>query len=324
MKILDKTNDLLLRKQIDLPKDLISGIRELKAQKQALILAHYYQYGEIQDLADYVGDSLGLARTGMRSQAKIILLAGVVFMGETAKILSPEKKVICPDLNAGCSLSDNCPADKFKEFISKYPDHRVVTYVNCSAEVKALSDILCTSSNAEKVIASIPADVPIIFAPDRHLGAYLMKKTGRKMLLWEGSCIVHETFDAKKIVQLVARNPDAIFIAHPECPEVVLDLAEHIGSTSSLLDYVKKSSAQKFIVATEEGILHQMRKACPEKTLMPAPVNESCNCAECPYMKLNTLEKIYCALRDETPEIFVPEEIRKRAVLPLERMLAVS
>lgn len=311
-------------KKFNFPENLEEEILRLKKEKNAVLLAHYYQEGGIQDLADYVGDSLGLAQNGAKTDADIIVMAGVVFMAETAKILSPNKKVVIPDTEAGCSLADNCPADKFKEFIDQHPGHYVVSYVNCSAEVKALSDVLCTSSNAVKIINSIPEDQPIIFAPDRHLGAYLKKVTGRDLLLWQGSCIVHETFDAKKIVQLKARHPKALVLAHPECPESVLEYADHIGSTSSILNYAKTSSEQEFIVVTEAGIIHQMQKACPEKTFIPAPNSESCNCAECPFMRLNNLEKLYLCLLNEKPEIDVPEEIRKKALIPLELMLALS
>jgi quinolinate synthase len=303
---------------------LIDEIKRLKSEKNAVIFSHFYQVGEIQDLADYVGDSLGLAQQGAKSDAAIIVLAGVLFMAETAKILSPEKKVLALDLGAGCSLADNCPADEFKKFKAAHPDHYVVTYVNCSAEVKALSDILCTSSNAVKIIESVPSDRKIIFAPDQHLGRYLIKKTGRDMLLWEGSCIVHETFDAKKIVQLKTEHPNALVIAHPECREAVLNLADHVGSTASLLKYSKESPAEEFIVVTEAGIIHQMEKASPHKKFYAAPNSEVCNCAECPYMRLNTVEKLYAALRDEVPAIDVPEDIRVRAVIPLQRMLEVS
>lgn len=309
---------------MDSESQIIQEINDLRKEKNAIILAHYYQEGIIQDIADYVGDSLGLAQAGAKTNADIIIMAGVVFMAETVKVLNPEKKVLAPDLEAGCSLADNCPADKFEAFIKKHPDHKVVTYVNCSVEVKALSDVLCTSSNAVKIIESFPKEQKLIFAPDQHLGNYLIKKTGRDLLLWDGSCIVHETFDAKKIVQMQARHPDAIFIAHPECPASILDYAKHIGSTSSLLNFVKSSEAKEFIVGTEEGIIHQMKKACPDKTFYSAPVNENCNCAECPYMKLNTLEKIRNCLREENNEILIEEEIRKKAVLPLERMLELS
>jgi len=305
-------------------KELIEGIKKLKKEKNAVIYAHFYQEGTIQDLADYVADSLGLARKGAEESADIILLAGVLFMGETAKILSPEKKVLVPDMDAGCSLADNCPPDEFAAFKKAHPDHYVVSYVNCSAEVKALSDILCTSSNAVSVIESIPKDQKIIFAPDKHLGNYLIKKTGREMVLWDGACIVHETFDAKKIVQLKAKNPEAIIIAHPECPENVLAVAEHIGSTSSLLNFTKDSDAKEFIVVTEAGIIHQMKKSSPNKIFHAVANSDTCNCAECPFMRLNTLQKIYNALRDEKPEVIIEPELIKKAVLPLEKMLAIS
>ena len=304
---------------------VISEIERLRREKNAVIMAHYYQEGEIQEIADYVGDSLGLAQQGRDTNADIIVLAGVVFMGETAKILNPEKKILVPDLKAGCSLADNCPGDKFGEFVKANPGHTVVTYVNSSVEVKALSDVLCTSSNAVRVIESIPPEQPILFAPDQHLGRYLQKKTGRKMLLWEGSCIVHELFDTKRIVQLQARHPEALVIAHPECPEAVLDLADHIGSTSSLLKFSQDSDAQEFIVVTESGIIHQMEKQSPNKKFYAAPAgDESCNCAECPYMKLNTLEKIHACLRDEIPEIKVDTALQDEALRPLERMLALG
>ena len=288
-------------------------------------MAHFYQEPGIQDIADYIGDSLGLAQNAEKLEAKVILLAGVVFMGETAKILNPEKKVLVPDINAGCSLADNCPAEKFASFIKNYPDHVKVTYVNCSAEVKALSDILCTSSNALKIIQSIPDNKPILFAPDQHLGKYLMHKSGREMVLWQGACEVHETFDAKKIIQLKARHPQAIVVAHPECPEAVLDLADFIGSTNAMLQHVKNSSAGEFIVITESGIIHAMHKACPDKVFYAAPNSEdSCGCANCPHMRLNTLEKIYLSLLHESPEITIDEEIRKKAVIPIQRMLELS
>lgn len=306
------------------PADIVEKISELKRRKNAVILAHYYQDSRIQDIADYIGDSLGLAQQAARVEAEIIVFAGVVFMAETAKIVNPSRKVVLPDLKAGCSLADNCPADKFSAFIAAHPGHTVVTYVNCSVETKALSDILCTSSNAVRVINSIPKDQPIIFAPDRHLGAYLIKKTGRKMVLWEGSCIVHEMFDAKKVVQFKARYPNAEIIAHPECPEQVLDLADFIGSTTALLSHTQKSSCNEFIVLTEGGIVHQMEKYSPLKKFYPVATEEGCSCAECPYMRLNTLEKIYNCLANETPEIVIPEELRLKALVPLERMLALG
>ncbi len=304
--------------------DIVQKIAELKREKNAVILAHYYQDSSIQDIADFIGDSLGLAQAAAKVQSKIIVFAGVVFMAETAKIINPARKVVLPDMRAGCSLADNCPADQFAKFKEAHPGHIVVTYVNCSVEIKALSDILCTSSNAVRVIESIPKDQPIIFAPDRHLGAYLIKKTGRKMVLWQGSCIVHEMFDAKRVVQFKARYPNAEVIAHPECPESVLDLADFIGSTSALLKHTKESPAKAFIVLTEGGIVHQMIKQAPEKSFYPVPTQEGCSCAECPYMRLNTLEKLYRCLADETPEIIIAEEIRKRALVPLERMLALG
>ncbi|MCB0321928.1 MAG: quinolinate synthase NadA [Bdellovibrionales bacterium] len=306
------------------PSDVVEAIARLKREKNAVIMAHYYQESAIQDIADYIGDSLGLAQEGAKTDADIIVLAGVLFMGETAKILNPEKTVLVPDLAAGCSLADNCPADEFQRFIARYPDHTVVTYVNCSAEVKGLSDILCTSSNAVKIIHSIPTDRPILFAPDQHLGRYLMRVTGRDMVLWEGACMVHESFDARNIVRLKARHPDALVIAHPECPTAVLDLADHVGSTSSLLSFAKTSGARKFIVVTESGIIHQMQKACPEKQFIAAPNNESCNCAECPYMRLNTLQKIYQCLLHEEPAVELAPEVIAKALLPLERMLELS
>ncbi len=310
---------------MEIPQNLIRAINDLKQQKNAVIMAHFYQEPAIQDIADYIGDSLGLAQNGEKLQADIIVLAGVVFMGETAKILNPGKKVLVPDLNAGCSLADNCPADKFAAFAKHYPEHVKVTYVNCSAEVKALSDILCTSSNALKIIQSIPADKPILFAPDQHLGHYLIKKSGRDMVLWQGACEVHETFDAKRIIQLRARYPEAVVVAHPECPDSVLALADFVGSTNAMLNHVKQSPAQQFIVVTESGILHAMHKACPDKTFHAASNNEdSCGCANCPHMKLNTLEKIYLCLKNESPEIRIAEDIRKRALVPIQRMLLLS
>jgi quinolinate synthase len=304
---------------------LIDEIKQLKKEKNASILAHYYQEAPIQDIADHIADSLGMAYYGRDTDAKVLLVAGVLFMGETAKILSPEKTVVVPDLDAGCSLADNCPADKFAAFKQKYPDHLVVTYVNCSAEVKALSDILCTSSNALAIINSIPKDQPILFAPDKHLGAWLKKESGRNdMVLWDGACIVHEAFKAETLVRLKMRHPEAIILAHPECPEAVLELADHIGSTSALLNYSISSKAKEFIVATESGILHQMQKRSPDKTFHAVPNAAKCNCAECPHMRKNTLEKIRDALRDLTPEIAIDEDIRKKAIIPLEKMLEIS
>lgn len=311
---------------LELPvrEDLPAAIIKLKKAKNAVLLAHYYQVPEIQDLADYIGDSLGLSQEAQKTTADIILFAGVVFMAETAKILNPKKKVILPDLQAGCSLADNCPADQFAAFIGKYPGHCVITYVNCSAEVKALSDILCTSANAEKIVNSVPRSTPIIFAPDRHLGRYLIEKTGREMVLWPGSCIVHETFDHQRLVKLAARYPQAKIIAHPECPKPILDIADFIGSTTGLLNYTKKSPEHEFIVVTEAGILHQMKKACPEKIFHPAPPESGCSCNECPYMKMNTLEKVYTCLKTGEPEILLSEELCQKAYKPLQRMLDLS
>jgi len=304
--------------------DLLSKIDQLKKQKNAVILAHYYQEGEIQDIADFVGDSLELARAAQKTQAPLILFAGVHFMAEGAKILNPQSKVLIPDLRAGCSLSDSCPPGLFARFRAKYPEHFVVSYINCSAAIKAQSDVICTSSNALKIVQKIPKDRGIIFAPDRNLGAYVAKQTGREMILWQGACIVHETFSERKIANLRIEHPDAELIAHPECEPSLLSKAHFIGSTSALLKYVSESSTQKFIIATEEGILHQMKKKAPHKTLIPAPPNHECNCNECPFMKLNTLEKIYTTLRDESPSIDVPENTRIKALKPLERMLEWS
>jgi len=299
-------------------------ILKIKKKKNAVILAHYYQVGEIQDIADFIGDSLQLAQQAQQTKADIILFAGVHFMAETAKILNPSKKVIVPDLNAGCSLADSCPADKFKEFIDQHPGHIVISYINCSAEVKALTDIICTSSNAVKILESIPKDQPIIFAPDKNLGKYIIKKTGRPMVLWNGACEVHEKFSLQKIIELKIKHPDALLIAHPECEEDVLENADFIGSTSALLKFVQTDNHQSYIVATETGILHQMQKYCPTKTFIPAPPNNTCACNECPYMKLNTLEKIYLALRDEQPEIIMSQELIEKAKKPLIRMLELS
>jgi len=304
--------------------ELSTKIKQLCAEKNAVILAHYYQEGGIQDIAHYIGDSLGLAQQAEKTTADIIVFAGVMFMAETAKILNPEKKVLVPDVNAGCSLADNCPGDKFREFVAKYPGHCVITYVNSGIEVKALSDILCTSTNAEKIINSVPKDQPILFAPDQHLGRYLQSRTGREMVLWKGSCIVHVTFDEKQIVKLKARHPEAKVIAHPECPENILQHADHIGSTSSLLSFVQKVPDKTFIVVTESGIIHQMKKACPDKEFIPAPTDKGCACNECPYMRLNSLEKVYNCLLNEKPEVTVPEDLRVAALKPLQRMLELS
>lgn len=304
--------------------DLFQEISELKKQKQAVILAHYYQDADIQDIADFVGDSLELSRAAAKTDAKMIVFAGVHFMAETAKILNPTKKVVLPDLKAGCSLASSCPADRFSLFKKQHPDAVVISYINCTAEIKALSDYICTSSNAEKIVRSIPSDKPIIFAPDKNLGAFLAKKIGRPMHLWQGSCLVHEMFSEKKLVQLKVRQPDALVIAHPECEEHVLKHADYIGSTSALLKFTQSSPSQTFIVVTEAGILHQMKKASPNKEFIPAPPEASCACNDCPYMKLNTLEKLRDCMRNETPEITLSDRLRAQALKPLERMLAIS
>lgn len=305
--------------------DLLSEIARLKKKKNAIIMAHYYQINDIQNIADFVGDSLALAQQAAKTNADIILLAGVYFMGETAKILCPDKKVLVPDLNAGCSLADSCPADDFFEFKKKYPNHIVVTYVNTTAEVKALSDIVVTSTNAVGIINSIPKDQPILFGPDRNLGNYLKSLTGRDMVIWDGACHVHEQFSIERIVALKKENPDAKIIAHPECKKPLLVLADFIGSTSALLKYTIESEDKKFIVATESGILHQMIKASPEKTFIPAPPSDAtCGCNDCEFMKLNTLKKVYLALKHEFPEVSVDEELRLKALKPIEKMLDIS
>ncbi len=304
--------------------DLIEEILKLKKEKNAVILAHYYQMGEIQDIADFIGDSLQLAQQAQKTSADIILFSGVHFMAETAKILNPTKKVIVPDMEAGCSLADSCPSEDFKNFKEQHPDHIVISYINCTAEVKALTDIICTSSNALKIIESLPKDQKIIFAPDKNLGSYIIKKTGKQMLLWDGVCDVHERFSLQKLIELKVQNPDALIIAHPECEEDVLNNADFIGSTSALLKFIQTNSAKKFIVVTETGILHQMQKACPDKTFIPAPPNNTCACNECPYMKLNTLEKIYNALKDEKPEIIMTDDLIQKAKKPLLKMLEYS
>ncbi len=309
---------------IDVKLDLFAEIEKLKKEKNAIILAHFYQEPDIQDVADFIGDSLGLAQQAEKTKADMIVFAGVHFMAETAKILNPEKKVVLPDLKAGCSLSDSAPPELFKLFKDKYPDHLVITYINCSAGMKALSDIICTSSNAEKIIESLPKEQKIIFAPDKNLGAYLNKKTGRNMVLWNGSCIVHEIFSLEKITKLKLRHPDAKMIAHPECEEAVLAVADYIGSTTGLLKYSQQSDAKKFIVATETGILHQMQKSNPGKIFIPAPPDNSCACNDCPYMKLNTLEKLYLCMKYELPEIIMDEQLRLAAKKPIERMLQIS
>ena len=309
---------------IDVNLDLFAEIERLKKKKNAIILAHYYQEPDIQDVADYIGDSLGLSQKAASTDAEMIVFAGVHFMAETAKILNPTKKVLLPDLNAGCSLSDSAPPALFKVFKDKHPDHLVITYINCSAGMKALSDIICTSSNAQKIVESLPKDQKIIFAPDKNLGAYINKQTGRNMLLWNGSCMVHEIFSQEKITKLKIRHPQAKVIAHPECEEPVLALADYIGSTTGLLKYSQESTAKEFIVVTETGIIHQMQKASPDKTFIPAPPNNACACNDCPYMKLNTLEKLYLCMEYEMPEIQMDEPLRLAAKKPIDRMLEIS
>ena len=320
------TTALLRRDQTDnLPHDLFAAIKALKQELNAVILAHYYQDPDIQDIADYIGDSLELSRKAANTNADTIVFAGVHFMAETAKILNPNKLVLLPDLDAGCSLADTCPPAAFEEFKAAHPGHLVISYINCSAAIKAMSDIICTSSNAVKIVQQIPDAQPIIFAPDRNLGRYVMQQTGRDLVLWQGSCMVHETFSEKKIVQLKIEHPEAEIIAHPECEEPVLRHANYIGSTSALLKYVQQSSANAFIVATEPGIIHQMQKQTPHKDFIPAPpANSTCACNECPHMRLNTLEKLYLAMKNRAPEITLPEETRLAALKPMQRMLEMS
>jgi quinolinate synthase len=310
--------------RVDPNLDLEAEIRRLKQARNAVILAHYYQDGEIQDLADHIGDSLQLAQAAKKTAAEVIVFCGVHFMAETAKILNPTRKVLIPDLDAGCSLASGCPADKFRAWQAKYPGSVTISYINCSAEVKAASDLICTSSNAEKIVRSVPAEKRILFGPDKNLGRYLIQKTGRDMVLWQGSCLVHETFSERKLIALTTRSPEAEIIAHPECEPQVLKLASFIGSTSALLKHAVESDKQSFIVATEPGIIHQMEKAAPHKTFIPAPPNGNCACNECPFMRLNTLEKLYVSLRDLSPEIHMSEELRLAAQKPIERMLALS
>jgi quinolinate synthase len=310
--------------EVDPELDLVDAINRLKKEKNAVILAHYYQESEIQDIADYVGDSLGLSQQAAQTEADIIVFAGVHFMAETAKMLSPNKKVLLPDLKAGCSLADSCPPALFRKFKEKYPDHKVVSYINCTAELKTLTDICCTSTNAVQIIESIPKNQPIIFAPDKNLGQYLIKKTGRDMVLWNGACMVHEIFSHERIVKLRQRHPNAKFIAHPECEPHILDMADYIGSTTGLLKYTIKDDAQEYIVATESGILHQMEKYSPHKTFIPAPPNNQCACNDCPHMKRNTMEKLYLCMEYELPEITLPEWVIKDGVASIDRMLEVS
>lgn len=310
--------------ELDPDLDLFAEIERLKKEKNAILLAHYYQEPDIQDVADYIGDSLGLAQQAEKTQADMIVFAGVHFMAETAKILNPSKKVVIPDFHAGCSLSDSCPPPLFAEFKKQHPGHLVISYINCSAGIKALSDIICTSSNAQKIVESLPKEQPVIFAPDKNLGAYINKVTGRNMVLWNGACMVHEIFSVEKIVKLKQRHPQAKLIAHPECEEPLLQLADFIGSTTQLLKYTSSDSSREYIVATETGILHQMIKANPQKTFIPAPPNNACACNDCPHMKRNTLEKIYLCMKYEQPEILMDEALRLAAKKPIDKMLELS
>jgi quinolinate synthase len=304
--------------------DLDEEIRRLKRERNAVLLAHYYQESEIQDLADFIGDSLQLAQAAQRTQADVILFAGVHFMAETAKILNPERIVLVPDMKAGCSLADGCPGDRFRAWKARYPDAVAVSYINCTAEVKAESDYIVTSSNAVKIVNAIPKDKEILFAPDKNLGRWVMKQTGRNLRLWQGSCIVHETFSLQKLMAIQLQHPGAKIIAHPECEEPLLDRADFIGSTAALLKYVENDNADAFIVVTEPGIIHQMQKRAPHKQLIPAPPDGNCACNECPFMRLNTPEKVYLALRDLEPRLEMDEDLRQRALIPIERMLALS
>ena len=316
---------IILTKEVKNKTKLTSAIKKLKKEKNAVILAHYYQDDAIQEVADYLGDSLYLAQQAAKVENNIIVFAGVHFMAETAKIINPSKKVLLPDLKAGCSLADSCPPDDFAAFKVNHPDALVVSYINCSAEVKMLSDLVCTSSNAKKIIESIPKDQKIIFAPDKNLGAYLNKETGRNMVLWQGSCIVHEAFSFEKIISLIKSYPNAKFIAHPESESPVLDIAHYIGSTSGLLDFVQKDKAKEYIVATEAGILYEMQKRCPKKTFIPAPVeDDTCACSECAFMKLNTLEKLYRCLLNESPEVKMDKKLMDGARIPIQRMFELS
>jgi len=304
--------------------DLESEIRRLKKERNAVLLAHYYQESEIQDVADFIGDSLQLAQEAKKTHADVIVFAGVHFMAETAKILNPDRIVVVPDMKAGCSLADGCPAEAFRAWRARYPGAVSITYINCSAEVKAESDYICTSSNAKKIVEAIPGDRKILFAPDRNLGRYLVKETGRDMVLWPGSCIVHETFSQRKLIDLKERHPGAKLIAHPECEEPLLAMADFIGSTSALLKFVQSDPGTEYIVATEPGILHQMQRSAPGKTYIPAPPEASCACNECPFMRLNTMEKLHACLRDLEPRIDMSEDLRLRAKVPIDRMLALS
>jgi len=311
--------------ELDPGLDLFAEIDRLRSEMNAVILAHYYQEPDIQDIADFIGDSLGLSQQAAATDAEVIVFAGVHFMAETAKILNPAKQVLLPDLTAGCSLADGCPPDEFARFLERYPGHKVVSYINCSASTKAMSDVICTSSNAVKIVASFPEEQPVVFAPDRYLGAWVSRSLGRELVLWPGSCEVHEMFNEKRLVELKVSHPEAVVAAHPECPAAVLQHADHIGSTTSILKFARDTDARQVIVVTEAGILHQMQKENPDKELIPAPGNdESCNCNECPYMKKNTLEKLYLCMRDRTPEIVVDETLSRQALLPINRMLELS
>ncbi len=307
-----------------LPKNLFSAIEDLKKELNAIVLAHYYQEPDIQDIADYIGDSLGLSQKAAATDAEVIVFAGVHFMAETAKILNPDKLVLLPDLAAGCSLADSCPPAEFAKFKADHPDHIVVSYINCTAEIKAMSDIICTSSNAVKLVNQISPEQPIIFAPDRNLGRYVAAQTGRDLVLWQGSCIVHETFSEKKMLQLKMEHPNAEIVAHPECEQAILRHANYIGSTTALLKYVESSDTEQFIVVTESGIIHQMEKQVPHKLFIPAPPDANCQCNECPHMRLNTLEKLYLAMKNRTPEITLPADIQQQALVPIQRMLTMS
>lgn len=316
--------DQLSDRQVHMPVDLFKAIADLKLELNAVVLAHYYQDPDLQDIADYIGDSLGLSQAAADCKADVIVFLGVHFMAETAKILNPNKLVLLPDLDAGCSLADSCPPDRFALFKAAHPDHLVISYINCSAAIKAMSDIICTSANAVAIVNQIPQDQPIIFAPDRNLGRYVIEQTGRDMLLWDGACIVHEIFSERKLVALKLSYPQADIIAHPECEANVLRHADYIGSTTGLLKYVQKSDRQEFIVVTESGVIHQMQKTSPSKKFIPAPPTSNCACNECPYMRLNTLEKVYLAMKNRSPEIILDEQIRQAAFKPMQRMLEMS
>lgn len=316
--------EMLIDKMKDKQTGLEGRIRKLLKEKNAVLLAHYYQVPEIQDVADFVGDSLGLSQAAARSDASVIVFAGVHFMAETAKILSPTSKVILPDLEAGCSLADSCPPDEFRKFREEYPDHIVVSYINCSAMIKTMSDVICTSSNAVSIVESFPREQKIIFTPDRNLGGYVNRITGRSMVLWDGSCEVHDILQTEAIISLKAENPDAKLIAHPECKAQVLELADFVGSTTAMLNFTIRDNARKYIVATETGILHQMKRSSPGKEFIVVPSDETCTCNDCPYMKLNTLQKLYLCLKNEAPEIILPEDVMEKARKPIERMLEIS